>query len=270
MLVHFVQSQISKSHGTLLLRARIATRLAFRYLVNAKSTLQPRALFCFFPLLAGILPGPYTQSAIRSYVIVQGGSSMSSSPSVTTWIGNVKAGDREAAQRLWERYSARLVRLARARLPAARRRAADEEDVALSAMDSFLRAAERGRFPDLHGRDSLWALLVTITVRKAWKLARRTRELGESALGLGGDESQEARGWEQVLGREPTPEIACQMAERCRTLLEQLNPELQSIALWKLEGFTNAEIAERLGRVVGTVERKLRVIRTIWEKEMVP
>jgi DNA-directed RNA polymerase specialized sigma24 family protein len=196
---------------------------------------------------------------------------MSSGQSVTVWIGQVKAGDRAAAQKLWERYCARLVRLARANLPAGRRRVDDEEDVALVALDSFLRAAERGRFPDLHGRDSLWALLVTITVRKAWKVARREkriREVGESALGAG-DDSQGQPPWGRVLGREPTPEFACQMAERCRNLLDRLNPELRSVALWKMEGFTNAEVAERLGCVVGTVERKLRVIRAIWEKETV-
>jgi DNA-directed RNA polymerase specialized sigma24 family protein len=197
---------------------------------------------------------------------------MSSSPSVTAWIGQIKAGDRQAAQKLWERYCARLVRLARAQLPGCRRRAADEEDVALSAMDSFLRAAERGRFPNLHGRDGLSALLVTITVRKACKLARREkriREVGESALGALGNDSHGRRGWEQVLGREPTPEFACQMTERCRCLLDRLSPELRSVALWKMEGFTNAEIAERLGCVVGTVELKLRDIRKIWETEMV-
>ena len=46
------------------------------------------------------------------------------------------------------------------------RRAADEEDVALSAFDSFCRGAEQGRFPQLDGRDDLWHLLVVITVRK--------------------------------------------------------------------------------------------------------
>jgi DNA-directed RNA polymerase specialized sigma24 family protein len=198
---------------------------------------------------------------------------MSSSPSVTAWIGQVKAGERAAAQKLWERYCTRLVRLARAKLPAGRRHFDDEEDVALSAMDSFLRAAERGRFPNLHGRDSLWALLVTITARKAWKVARREnriREVGESALVAPGDDSHGPRGWEQILGREPTPELACQVAERCRRLLDRLSPELQSVALWKMEGFTNAEIAQRLGCVAGTVERKLRVIRKIWEKEIGP
>src|SRR5262249_47489906 len=132
---------------------------------------------------------------------------MSSSASVSAWIGQIKAGDRAAAQKLWERYCTRLVRLARAKLPRGRRRLDDEEDIALSAMDCFLRAAERGRFPNLHSRDNLWALLVTITTRKAWKAARREnrmKEVGESALGKCGDDSDGPGGWEQVLGREPS------------------------------------------------------------------
>ena len=197
---------------------------------------------------------------------------MSSNPSVSAWIGRIKAGDREAAQNLWEQYCARLVRLARAKLPRGRGRLADEEDVALSAMDSFLRAAERGRFPDLHHRDSLWALLVTITVCKAWKLARREkriREVSESAIDEGDGNSSGPSGLGQVLDREPTPELACKMADRCRSLLERLSLELRSVALWKMEGFTNAEIAEILGCVEGTVERKLRVIRSIWKQDIV-
>jgi hypothetical protein len=81
----------------------------------------------------------------------------------------VKTGDRDAAQKLWERYFERLVRLARAKLPAGRRKLGeDESDVAVYAMDCFLRAAEQGRYPYLHNRDNLWALLATITMRKAW------------------------------------------------------------------------------------------------------
>src|SRR4051794_30533240 len=90
--------------------------------------------------------------------------------SVTRWIGDLRSGGDAAAQQLWERYSARLVGLARGRLRAARRAGAieDEEDAALSAFDSFCRgAAALGRFPDLADRDDLWRLLVVITVRKA-------------------------------------------------------------------------------------------------------
>ena len=92
--------------------------------------------------------------------------------SVTRLIGMLKGGDGEAAQRLWEAYFERLVALARAKLRGVPMRAADEEDVALSAFDSFCRRAEAGRFPRLADRDDLWQLLFVITVRKALNLVR--------------------------------------------------------------------------------------------------
>lgn len=198
---------------------------------------------------------------------------MSSSSSVTAWIGQVKAGDRDAAQKLWERYFRRLVGLARARLPANRRKYDEHEDVAISAMKSFLLRAENGRFPDLQSRDNLWALLATITVRKAGKVIRRKvpREVGESDLRGKKDDSQSRNVLEQVLGREPTPDFVAEMAEQCDRLLELLKKKdqnLDSVAQWMLEGYTKAEIAAKLGRVVGTVDRKLGVIRKIWEKEI--
>src|SRR4051812_18246510 len=98
---------------------------------------------------------------------------MPSTPgSVTRWLGQLRAGDAGAAGPQWERYFRRLVALARARLHSAPRRAADEEDVALSAFDSFCRGAGQGRFPHLDDRDDLWRLLVTITARKALHLRR--------------------------------------------------------------------------------------------------
>src|SRR4051794_24289452 len=91
---------------------------------------------------------------------------MQTSGSVTHWIEQLKAGNREAAQFLWERYFQRLVALARNRLQGTPRRVADEEDLALSAFDSFYRGAEQGRFPMLNDRNDLWQLLVVLTARK--------------------------------------------------------------------------------------------------------
>jgi RNA polymerase sigma factor (sigma-70 family) len=199
---------------------------------------------------------------------------MSSTGSVTTWIGQLQAGDRAAAQHLWERYFPRLVGLARKKLRGVRCRAADEEDVALSAFDSFCRAAEQGRFPRLSDRDELWAVLVCITARKSLDLRDHERRKkrgggrveGESVLdGLLGDEDR-AAGIAQVVGSEPTPELAAQVAEEFRRLLERLpTEELRSIALWKLEGYTNAEVARRLDCAEVTVERRLQVIRAVWK-----
>src|SRR5262245_32997096 len=71
---------------------------------------------------------------------------MSSSQSVTQWLKQFMEGDQEAAERLWERYFAQLVKLARGKLRGARRRDQDEEDVALNALHSFFRGAAEGRF----------------------------------------------------------------------------------------------------------------------------
>src|SRR5262245_19225927 len=97
---------------------------------------------------------------------------MSAARSVTLWLQQLQAGDPAAAQPLWERYFARLVHLARGKLRGARPRAADEEDVALSAFDSFCRGVANNRFPQLNDRNNLWGLLFTLTERKAIDLAQ--------------------------------------------------------------------------------------------------
>ena len=70
---------------------------------------------------------------------------MSDEGTVTTWVGELRRGNMEAARRLWERYFGELLRVARARLPRHFRRASDEEDVAISAFDSFIQGVARGR-----------------------------------------------------------------------------------------------------------------------------
>src|SRR5262249_28301885 len=79
--------------------------------------------------------------------------------SVTQWISALKQGDQAAASGLWDSYFRRLVGLARARLRDVPRLVADEEDVALSAFDSFCRRAQAGQFRSLHDRDDLWQIL---------------------------------------------------------------------------------------------------------------
>ncbi|MBV8217742.1 MAG: hypothetical protein JO325_04710 [Solirubrobacterales bacterium] len=201
---------------------------------------------------------------------------MTSEGSVTHCIGELKKRDPDAARRLWERYYRKLVGLARLKLRSTPRRAADEEDVALSAFDSFCRGVGRGHFPQLQDRSDLWQLLAIITARKAIDLVNHNRRQkrgggtvsGESGLLDPGDPATSGPGLAQIIGREPPPEFAAQVADECRRLLDGLGDEgLRSVALWKMEGYTNAEIAERLGGVnMRTVERKLKTIRERWEE----
>jgi DNA-directed RNA polymerase specialized sigma24 family protein len=199
---------------------------------------------------------------------------VSSSGSITAWIDQLRAGDRAAAQHLWQGYFHRLVDLARKKLRRAPRGMADEEDVALSALDSFIRGAEQGRFPQLHDRDDLWHLLLVITERKAIDLVNHERceKRGGGNVrhegSLAGDSSVTAA-FDHVASPEPTPELAAQFADECRRLLRALEDEtLQAVAIAKMEGWTNKEIAQRIKRSVPTVERKLNIIRTNWEREM--
>jgi DNA-directed RNA polymerase specialized sigma24 family protein len=196
--------------------------------------------------------------------------------SITRWIGELKAGDVAAAQPLWERYFAQLVELARAKLRATHRPAPveDEEDAALSAFNSFCAGAARGRFPLLSDRDDLWRLLVVITARKACaQIQRRTRQkrgggnvIAESAMA--GADSDWPDGLDWVVGTEPTPEFAAMVTEEYRRLLDALNDDdLRRVALDRMEGYTNDEIAARLGCARRTVARRLDLIRKIWMAE---
>ncbi len=205
---------------------------------------------------------------------------MSLNESITVWIRQLRAGESEAAQKVWEAYFSRLVAVARKRLGGARRTIADEEDVALSALNSLCVGAREGRFPQLTDRDSLWPLLVAITAHKSVDLLR-----GENRRKRGGtggekrpasDEAPVARSTpdptplSQIIGSEPTPEFAAEMADQLRHLLERLrrtgDPDLERIALARMQGLTTTEIATELGCVRRTIERKLQMIARLWEE----
>jgi DNA-directed RNA polymerase specialized sigma24 family protein len=195
--------------------------------------------------------------------------------SVSVWIKLLREGESAAATPLWECYFERLVRLAQRKLSGMARAAADEEDVALSAFKSFCRGVDEGRFPKLEDRDDLWQVLILLTARKAINLRKHSNArkrgggqvLHASALAAGQDSEGDVLA--EVMGREPTPELAAAVAEECRRLLDALgDAELRAVAVAKMEGCSNADIAERLGRSLATVERKLSLIRKSWEREV--
>lgn len=193
--------------------------------------------------------------------------------SVTRWIADLKDGDRQAVQPLWERYFTRMANLARARLRAVRVKdaAQDEEDAALSAFDSLCAGLARGQFPDLSDRDDLWRLLVVITSRKVLVQARRqlrqkrgggnVRPASDLADGSDLDDDDLLV---RVVSNEPTPEFAATVAEEYRRLLDRLgNDGLRKVAVLRMEGATGEEIAAKLGCTRRTVVRQLSLIRRV-------
>jgi DNA-directed RNA polymerase specialized sigma24 family protein len=198
---------------------------------------------------------------------------MSSITGVTTWLEMLKVGEQdEPTRRLWEAYFERLVRRAHTLLGTRCRTGGDAEDVALSAFGSFVEAVQNKRFPRLDDRTDLWRVLLMLTARKAGKHIRREhaprrgggKVVPFSALQAPGDSAPDTP---QVPGDEPDPAEAAVLAETFDHLLKVLGKEdLRQVARWRLEGYQNEEIAQRLGRCVGAVERKLKTIRDIWER----
>lgn len=201
---------------------------------------------------------------------------MAHSGSVTGWLVQLKSGDRQVSQQLWERYVHRLVRLARKKLGRTPRRAADEEDVVISVFDGFVRGVEERRFPRLDDRDDLWRVLVMLTDRKAvnqqrHELAKKRgggRVRGDSALVKRGRSVSDQSGVVQLTDNQPTPEFAAECSEQIALLMASLDGDLlRRIAIYKMEGYTNEELARKLNTSPRTIERKLRLIRQTWEEK---
>jgi DNA-directed RNA polymerase specialized sigma24 family protein len=181
--------------------------------------------------------------------------------SISCWIEQLKRGDAAAAGQLWKRFFVRLKQLARPEcLPQVTAGVYDEEDVALSAYAHFCQVIQEGRYPELQGRDELWRLLATMTVRKARARAEQAR-----AQKRGGGEHP-STDLDGVDGSIPPPDLIVLMQEQCQRLLGLLkDPELEAVALWRLEGYTTDEIAQMAGYTRRTIQRMLALIRQLWE-----
>jgi len=194
--------------------------------------------------------------------------------SISQELDEIKQDDEAAIAALWDRCYPALARFAEKRLEelGVQQRAFNGEDVAASAMLSFFRAVQRNRFPMLDSEDGLFRLLRRITIRKVIDRKRKNQTLkagsgdvrGESAFGSNLD-SGTSPGIDGVQGESPSPEWIVIMEEECQKLFTSLqDEELQSVAHFRLEGYSNSEIATRLGCAVATVERRLKEIRACW------
>jgi DNA-directed RNA polymerase specialized sigma24 family protein len=194
---------------------------------------------------------------------------------VTAWIRRLEFGDAQAAQSLWQHFCSRVHYIARQRLPLPIRPGYDEEDVAISAFHSLFLGISAHRF-ELRDREDLWRLLLTIAERKICKRIRLEcrdkrdvrRLVHESVFGSNDRSASNAeRDIESLPSAEPTPLLAAEVADSCDRLLTMLpDASLKQVAILKLENYTAAEIAVHLGCTRKTVQRKLLVIRQLWQE----
>lgn len=170
---------------------------------------------------------------------------------------------REAAARvIWERYSSQLLALARRRLDARVQRREGAEDVLQSAFGSFF----LGR-AQLDSREELWRLLVRITLCKVantgkhhYAAKRDVRR--EGALARFPSEDDAADPMLEIMdGRQPGHAEALVLAEEVDSWLAPLSSDQRQVAQWRLEGYSNKEISDKIQRTERAVELKLQIIR---------
>ncbi|QDU33247.1 RNA polymerase sigma factor SigX [Poriferisphaera corsica] len=184
---------------------------------------------------------------------------------ITALIEDLKDGQSQAAQQLWDIYFDRMVNLANNKLihtPRARR---DEEDIALSAFNSFCTGLQNNQFPKLKDRDTLWPLLVAITTYKAVDHIRHENRAKR------GNQYAHTQIYEQAIAaltHQSDPQLILIFQEQIEQLLNSLDnikdPKLKQIALLRLQGHDKLHIAQQLGCVTRTIERKLQLIQQCW------
>ncbi len=192
-----------------------------------------------------------------------------SSHSVTVMIQQLKESNSEAANAIWKRFFHHLLPLARAKLKGLSDRGVDEEDVLVSVFDRFFAAAKEDRFARLNDRDDLWQILLMLTDRKVSERYRRShaqKRGGGQVASLDGVPEGQAADWRELVDVELPHEYVVAFNDNLQHAITALEEEkTRNVALFKLEGYENREIAERLGISLSSVERKLRVIREKWQ-----
>lgn len=196
--------------------------------------------------------------------------------SVSEWLDSVKHGSDSAARKIWERYVEQLVREANRLLTCKHCGMSDGDDIAQEAFAGFFRGIQAGRFTKLHDRDDLWKLLIVLANRRVidckrreWALRRsgQVRDVATDADGENRD-GNASLAIEMISAPEPTPESAEQLLLMIQTCFPALADEdLRQIALDRFANYSVREISSRRHISQRSVERKLKLIRAILQRE---
>jgi RNA polymerase sigma-70 factor, ECF subfamily len=162
----------------------------------------------------------------------------------------------------FERFTRRLIGLARSHLDVRLQHKIDPEDVVQSAYKSFFLRYGDGALA-AEGWDGLWGLLTIITLRKCADRVRyyRTegRDIAREASAPAQPDAPEA--WRNLAGREPTPEEAAVLAETVERLLSSLDQDERPIVELSLQGYSTQEISKMQNRAERSVRRLRERVR---------
>jgi RNA polymerase sigma-70 factor, ECF subfamily len=174
-----------------------------------------------------------------------------------------RQGDQAAATAIYSRYEQRLIELAERKIGRQLQRRVGPESIALTVLDTVLKRLATGAYyvdPD----QSLWNLLQVVAGNKISGLAKYhhagQRDVDKEVLPQQTDSSdgREPPGISVI--REPPPEEAAILADELEKIRTRLKPDDFEIVQLQFQGYSNPEIAERLGCARQTVRYKVKRI----------
>lgn len=175
--------------------------------------------------------------------------------------------EEEAAQLLWERFFARLSNFANQKIYSRHKRLFDGDDIASSALFALVDGLKNKRFTRLSNRDALWQLLVVIASRKISNEGQyydRIKRGGGKVVDFKFADAEDAKQLTTQLENKDGENFV-EFDLICDELLESLpNAQYREIAMHRLAGYNNDEIAKKLDCSKRTIERKLKTIQLIW------
>ncbi len=187
---------------------------------------------------------------------------------ITAALVALQMNDEQAVELLWQRFFVRLCGYAESRIYRRHRRMIDPDQIATDAFMALVDGVQNHRFNKVRNRDDLWQMLTLIAARKVILAHRRLSRQKRGGGKLRGDsvfDGSSRQSIQDFARDEMTPAIVAELEELSRTLLEELdNDVLRKIALLRMAGHSNAETAKKLSLSERTIERKLQIIRKVW------
>jgi RNA polymerase sigma-70 factor (ECF subfamily) len=184
-------------------------------------------------------------------------------------ISRVRAGDEQAAAQLVAAYEGIIRRRARRLLGPRLRVHLDSVDIAQSVNRTLLIGLRRASFA-VSTPDELTRLALTLVRRKVarhWRKRKREAECRQSNEGMG---SAETWAVERASQLEPSAD-PLQLEELAKKVLDRLDGLDRQLVELRLQGYTTAEAARKLGVSPAFLRNRLsRLRKRLWEEGLPP
>jgi RNA polymerase sigma factor (sigma-70 family) len=186
---------------------------------------------------------------------------MASWSSFAELMDSVDRGEPEAVRR-FQQYFRRMAGLARKRLYQRARQQVGAEAIAQSTLLSVI--ANHAQEVDLDAEDSLWNVLLRLTVKHCRKWNRRLTAQKRTGVEvpLAPSDDQADEGLEPAADQ-PPPELLVELQDELDSLLATLNEQQREIVALRGQGLSVAQIAERVNLSQTMVYRILQKVREL-------